>query len=257
MKAIIIAAGKGKRLKHYTENLPKCLLRIGEKTILEWQLEALRSSGIRDITIIRGYQAEKITAPGCKYCLNERFEFNNILNSLMCASNEIEGDVIFSYSDILYDRRVVETLLRSPHDIAAVVDTDWEKQYEGRTDHPLGEAENVLLGQGDKLIEIGKKMERKSEANGEFIGMVKLSGKGSSVFKKYYEQAKAKFWGRPFITAATFENAYVTDMLQFLIREGVEVHAAVIRGGWREIDTVADYEKARRDFGHTSVLSIR
>lgn len=256
MKAIIIAAGKGRRLKHYTQDLPKCLLKVGEKTILEWQLNALRSFGISDITIIRGYQAGRIIAPGCKYCFNERFEFNNILGSLMCAVAEIEGDVIFSYSDILYDRRVIDALLRSPHDISAVVDVDWKKLYEGRKDHPIGEAENVLIGPGNKLIEIGKKMTRKAEANGEFIGMVRLSGQGAPLFKSYYDQAKETYWEKPFMTANVFENAYVTDMLQYLIQEGVDVHATPIHGGWREIDTVEDYEKACRDFKHSSVLSM-
>jgi choline kinase len=249
MKAIIIAAGKGKRLKHYSANLPKCLLPVGDKSILEWQVETLRSFGISDITIIKGYQADKINFQGFKYYFNERYEFNNILNSLMCAKPAIQGDVIISYSDILYGRTVIERLLASPHDISAVADLDWKKQYVGRDDHPLSEAENILLGEGNKLIEIGKIMKRKSEANGEFIGMIKLSAKGSGIFTQQYDRAKALFWGKPFVAANTFENAYLTDMLQFLINEGEEVYGVPIEGGWREIDTVADYEKAVSDFG--------
>ncbi|MFA6600694.1 MAG: phosphocholine cytidylyltransferase family protein [Candidatus Omnitrophota bacterium] len=254
MKAIIIAAGKGKRLKHYSENLPKCLLPVGDKSILEWQIETLKSFDIREISIVKGYQADKINFPGFRYYLNERYEFNNILNSLMCAKAEVCGEVLISYSDILYGRRVVERLLASPHDIAVVTDVDWKEQYVGRVDHPLSEAETVLLGEGDRLLEIGKRMRRKAEANGEFIGMIKLSARGAETFTRCYEQARERFWGKPFVAADTFENAYLTDMLQFLIDEGETLYGVPIEGGWREIDTVADYEKACRDLGAQPAL---
>jgi len=256
MKAVIIAAGKGKRLKHYTETLPKCMLKVGDKTILEWQIAVLRSSGINDISVIRGYQADRINLSDCKYYFNERYEFNNILNSLMCAKNEIESDTIISYSDILYERKVVAQFLCSSHEISVVADVDWKKQYEGRDEHPISEAENVFWGEGNRLIEIGKKMDRKAEATGEFIGMIKLSGQGADKFKKLYEQAKRLFWGKPFISANTFENAYLTDMIQYLINEGEDVYGVAIEGGWREIDTVADYEKACRDASEKDFLSV-
>jgi len=254
MKAIIIAAGKGRRLKDYTKDLPKCLLKIGSKTILEWQLETLRGFGIQDISIVTGYRADKINFPGCKYYFNHRYEFNNILNSLMFAKGEIDSEVIIAYSDILYDRKVIDRLLGSERDISVVVDVDWKQQYIARDEHPIDEAETVRLGDGNALVEIGKNMARKKEANSEFIGMIKLSKNGAQTFKKFYEQAKSIYWGKPFIAADTFENAYLTDMIQYLINEGEAVYGVPIEGGWREIDTVEDYEKACKDFGKSLVL---
>ena len=66
-KALIIAAGLGSRLKKHTENLPKCMLDFGGKTLLKRQLDAYKNSGVEDISLIRGYKKEKITYKGIKY----------------------------------------------------------------------------------------------------------------------------------------------------------------------------------------------
>jgi len=54
MKAIIVAAGPGSRLNDFTKDRPKCLLKIGNKTIMERALSALRTNGINDICVVRG-----------------------------------------------------------------------------------------------------------------------------------------------------------------------------------------------------------
>ena len=81
-KALIIAAGLGSRLKKHTENLPKCMLDFGGKTLLERQLEAYRDAGIEDISLIRGYKKEKIKYKGIKYFENTDYQNNNVLNSI-------------------------------------------------------------------------------------------------------------------------------------------------------------------------------
>ena len=74
-KALIIAAGLGSRLKKHTENLPKCMLDFGGKTLLQRQLDAYKNSGVKDISLIRGYKKEKITYKGIKY-----FEWSKRIN---------------------------------------------------------------------------------------------------------------------------------------------------------------------------------
>jgi choline kinase len=244
MKAIIIAAGMGSRLGDLTKDLPKCLLELNGKSLLQHQLDALRANGITDISIIKGYKQEKINLPGIKYYLNENYRNNNILNSLMCAEKEMDDDVIIAYSDILYDQQVVKRLMESNKPISIIVDIDWKGYYEGRTDHPIEQAENVILDSNNRVIEIGKIVTNKDDVHGEFIGMMKLSKRGCEVFKKNFNRAKQLFWGKPFQKAATFEKAYVTDMLQDLTDLGVNVHCVIIEKGWMEIDTVQDYERA-------------
>ena len=248
MKAITIAAGMGTRMNHLTEDIPKCMLEFGGKTLLEKQIETLISCDITDISVVKGYKKEKIDYPGLKYFINDSYENNNILNSLFYAEEEMNDEVILSYSDILYEKQVVERLLESKKDISIVVDIEWRQYYENRKDHPIEEAENVIFDAENKVVEIGKILTKKHDVHGEFIGMMKLTKRGTDIFKRNFNRAKELFWGKPFIRAAIFEKAYLTDMLQDLVLLGVDVHCVIIKRGWREIDTVEDYENALKSF---------
>ena len=248
MKAIIIAAGMGTRMNHLTEDIPKCMLAFGGKTLLEKQIETLISCDITDISVVKGYKKEKIDYPGLKYFINDNYENNNILNSLFCAEEEMNDEVILSYSDILYEKQVVERLLESKKDISIVVDIEWRQYYENRKDHPIEEAENVIFDAENKVVEIGKILTKKHDVHGEFIGMMKLTKRGTGIFKRNFNRAKELFWGKPFIRTSTFEKAYLTDMLQDLVLLGVDVHCVIIKRGWREIDTVEDYKNALNNF---------
>ncbi len=248
MKAIIIAAGMGKRLKPYTDGLPKCMLKFGGKTLLQRQLDALKACKVKNVVMIKGYEKEKINYPGIKYYTNDNYQNNNILNSLFYAEKEIEGEVIIFYSDILFEKQVVERLLESKKDISIVVDIDWKSYYEGRKDHPIEEAENVIFDAESNVVEIGKILTKKHDVHGEFIGMMKLTSRGSEIFKKHFNRSKKLFWGKPFQRAQTFEKAYLTDMIQEMVDLGVPIHCVIIERGWQEIDTVEDYKKALKEF---------
>ena len=242
MKAIIIAAGMGTRLQHLTGDAPKCLLPVCGKSILQHQLDAFRHNGITDISLIKGYKKEKIQVPQLKYYINDNYEKNNILNSLMYAETEMDGAFIASYSDIVFHPSIVQKLMACPADIAIAVDSDWQKKYDGRTHHPPEEAEKVAFNQEHVLLETGKVMTRK--VTGEFLGMVKCSGRGAEIFKAYFKKAKQEFMGKPFITAKVFDKAYITDFLQYLTNEGVPVTCVPIDRGWTEIDTEQDLHRA-------------
>ena len=243
-KALIIAAGLGTRLKKHTENLPKCMLDFGGKTLLERQLQAYTDCGINDISLIRGYKKEKINYKGIKYFENTDYRNNNILNSIFYAEKVINGNIIISYSDILFDPSVVERTLDSDHDISVVVDIDWRGYYVGRKDHPISEAENVIFNSNNEVEKIGKINTGKEEVHGEFIGMIKLSNRGAEIFKQHFHRLKKKYWNKPFQRAKIFQKAYLTDFIQELVDIGIKVHCVIIESGWKEIDTVEDYKKA-------------
>jgi len=248
VKSIIIAAGLGSRLNKYTESLPKCMLKFGKNTLLEMQLNTFRECGISDISVIRGYKKEKINYEGLNYFENTDFKNNNILNSLFYADEKISGNVIVSYSDILFDSYVVKRLLESHADISIVVDIDWRGYYVDRQDHPIDEAEKVIFDANNKVIKIGKVITSKNDVYGEFIGMMKLSPRGSDIIKLHFNRAKKIFWDKPFQRSKTFQKAYITDLIQDMVDLGVNVHCVIIEKGWKEIDTVEDYEKALVEF---------
>ena len=243
-KALIIAAGLGSRLKKHTENLPKCMLDFGGKTLLQRQLESYKQNGIKDISLVRGYKKEKINYKDIKYFENKDYKNNNILNSIFYAEKVISGNIIISYSDILFDKSVVERTLKSDHDISVVVDIDWRGYYVGRKDHPISEAENVIFNSNNEVEKIGKINTGNQEVHGEFIGMIKLSNRGTEIFKEHFHRLKKIYWNKPFQRAKIFQKAYLTDFIQELVDIGIKVHCVIIESGWKEIDTVEDYKKA-------------
>ncbi len=247
-KCLIIAAGMGSRLKNHTENNPKCMLDFGGKTLLQRQLLSYKKNGIEDISLIRGYKKNKINYKGIKYFDNDNYKNNNILNSIFYGEEVINGNIIISYSDILFEPFVVKRALETDHDISVVVDIDWRGYYVGRKEHPLSEAENVIFNSNNEVVKIGKISSDKEEVHGEFIGMIKLNHRGCEILKQNFHRVKKIYWNKPFQRSKVFQNAYLTDMIQELVDIGVKVHCIIIERGWKEIDTVEDYKKALIDF---------
>ena len=244
VKCLIIAAGLGSRLKKHTENLPKCMLDFGGKTLLQRQLEVYKKNGIKNISLVKGYKKEKINYKGIRYFENPDYRKNNILNSIFYGEDVMNGNIIISYSDILFDSTVVKRLLETDYDISVVVDIDWRGYYVGRKDHPISEAENVIFNSNNEVEKIGKINTGKEEVHGEFIGMIKLSNRGTEIFKQHFHRLKKTYWNKPFQRAEIFQKAYLTDFIQELVDIGIKVHCVIIESGWKEIDTVEDYKKA-------------
>lgn len=249
MKAIIVAAGPGTRLLPFTENKPKCMLEVGEKTILQRMLEALRENGVTDIVMVKGYKSDAINYPNIKYYYNPNYLENNILASLFYAEKEMRDGFIFSYSDILYSASVLRKLLQSKEDMSLVIDVDWAQRYKGRTLHPIDEAELVVV-EDSKVVKISKFM-NPAIAYGEFIGLAKFARKGVETLIRNYKRIRANKWcgfkaHHRFQDAVSIDKAYLTDMLQELINRGYPIHSVDINGGWLEIDTSQDLQIARR-----------
>src|SRR5437868_3497301 len=109
MKAIIVAAGMGRRLSPYTDDCPKCLVEIAGRPLLQRQLDAYRAAGVTEFVIVRGYLKDRLTAAlaaekDVTFVDNHDYQRNNILCSLMCAAEHMEGPggFLFSYSDIVF-----------------------------------------------------------------------------------------------------------------------------------------------------------
>jgi L-glutamine-phosphate cytidylyltransferase len=254
MKAIVIAAGRGKRLGAHTDDVPKCMVQVGDRPMLAWQWRALQAAGVDELVIIRGYKGDvleqfvrRLGIPA-RYVDNPEWETNNILLSLACARHELVGPLVFTYSDIIYTPDVALTLAETQGPIALVVDHDFRTIYEGRTEHPLEEGEVCDLRPDGRIARVGKRALPAADAIGEFIGLGKVDAEGARLFATAIDELAAAYAGRddePFQRAARFRNAYLTDLLQHLIDADHPAWPAMIHGKWREIDTGQDLERAR------------
>src|SRR5690606_37975269 len=210
--------------------------------------------GVEEVVIIRGYLGEVLEArcaelgDGVRFVDNREWEHNNVLESLFTAEHEIDGPVLLSYSDIIYTREVVGALVAAPGDVCLVIDRAFREVYEGRSDHPLPEAEVADLAGDGRVRRVGKRSLPPEEAFGEFIGLVRLSAEGARWMREAWREIAQRYRGRehePFQRAPSFRAAYLTDLLQHLIDAGVRIDPVAIDGQWREIDTVQDLERAR------------
>ena len=247
MKAIIISAGSASRLGELVKNKPKGLLDINGKTLIDRQISLLRKNGIDNVIIITG-RHKNFGVENVSYINDEHYEQHDVLGSLMAANNEIKDRVLISYSDLLFEESILQQLLEFSGDIGIPVDLNWEKSYEGRTQHPKSEADNVLIENG-KIVRIQKEIENTSnhQTVGEFLGLMILSEKGSEIFLENYCKLQQIHSG-PFHKAPSLEKAYLTDMLQELIDLGYDLKPIIIDGRWCEIDTPQDLENARKLF---------
>lgn len=244
-RAIIVAAGMGRRLAPYTDDRPKCLVEVNGRSILERQIDAYRAAGVDEICVIRGYRAGDIRISGLRYFENPDYRRNNILASLFFAEQAMEGGFLFSYSDIVFRREVVGALCAAECDYGLVVDRLWADAYEGRDQHPVTEAELAHVVDGN-VRAVGKRVVPREQAHGEFIGLAKFSARAAERMRSAYRSLERDL-GRdaPFGTAPRFEAAYLTDLLNHLLAQGETMRSIDIRGGWREIDTTQDLERAR------------
>ncbi len=173
MQAIILAAGLSKRLRPLTDNTPKCLLKVGGKTILEMTIDNVLKSGVRDFVMVTGYRenmikdfiSQKYPDLSIKYITNSDYENNNNSYSLWMTKDHISGDCILLDSDILFDFRIISKLLESEHSDCLAVNTN----------HLLGVEEiKVIVDSTNKILHIGKELDP-SNSFGESIGIEKFS----------------------------------------------------------------------------------
>ena len=248
INAIILAAGMGNRLSHLTEDIPKGMVKLFEKSLLEMQIDIFKQYDINDITIVTGHLGEKITFPDINYIKNQNFSLTNINESLFCAKEKFQDDSIISYSDIIYEKKVLERILNFKGDIGVGVRLNWKPHYKGRTLHPISEAENVVI-ENNKIVKIRKNISKceKNQIIGEFIGIMKISKNASDILVQKYLELEKSHIGK-FHNAPSLKQAYITDMLQEIIDSDYLVEPVIIEGKWCEIDTIQDIEYAKRIF---------
>ena len=249
MNAIIIAAGSGKRISDDVKSIPKSMINVNGKSIINFQIEVLKKSGIKKIFVITGKYHEKFNVNNVEYIHDKEHEKHDILGSLMEGKEFLKGDVVILYSDIIFEEKIIQQILESNEDISIAIDMDWRKHYKNRSEHPESEAENVLLDSEGNIIEIKKNIKNEEMEIGEFLGIMKVTNHGSEIFVKKYEDISEKHQGN-FHNAPSISKAYLTDMLQELIDSKINIEPVFVEGKWCEIDTMQDLKIAEELFNN-------
>ena len=227
IKAIILAAGKSLRLFPHSQNVPKGLIPVGGKPILQYMVENLKSNGINDIVMVTGFQDEKIRnllGKKIKYIYNPFFNISNILSSAWFASQEMNSSLFILYGDILFNKTIITDLLNDERDFVITISSS-------RINH---EAEKVITD-GDTLVEISKDIPS-NEAIYEFAGIVKLSKAGAIILGETLEEMARE---------EGFLDFFFTASLERLMLKGYRINTFQIPPDhWIDIDYPKDLQRA-------------
>ena len=232
MKAIILAAGRGSRMKDMTDDRPKCLLELNGRPLLEWQRLALTEAGIEEIGIVTGYRREMLAQRGMVEFHNARWQQTNMLSSLACAKEWLEKETcIVSYSDIFYSASAVRSLMRSDAMLATTFDPDWRQLWEKRFGDPLLDAETFRLKPDGTLAEIGNKPRSVDEIEGQYMGLLRITPVAWAEIQRL----------RSVLPNDERDRMHMTGTLQRVIEAGrLPVHAVAYREPWGEVDSADD-----------------
>ena len=250
MKMIILAAGEGTRLRPLTENIPKCMVKFKGKPIIEYILEAAYNSGINDVTIVDGYKSDvlqkHLRSEEVNFITNKKYKTTNMMFSLFCAKKIMNDDIIISYSDIIYKKEILESLIASKYFFNVVIDKDWKKLWSLRMEDPLSDLETLKI-KDNKIIELGKKTNSYDNIEGQYIGLIKISKEVIKKVIRYYENLNKLV----LYDGKDYANMYLTTFIQMIIDNLMDVNPISTRGGWIEIDSIEDlnaYNKTEIEF---------
>lgn len=243
--ALILAAGQGTRLRPITDNIPKCMVKVCGRSILHRQLDTFENVGIKKIYVVAGYKEEKIIDSRIVKIINQRYAETNMVYSLFCAEQLVEGNLIISYGDIFYTEEVLQRILSSQKDIVIASDKSWEAYWKSRCENPLSDAETFKKGEEGQVLSLGKKPHSREEIEGQFIGLIKLTTEGRALFRetyyncKYNNDCSRDAWG----SGRSLDKAYMTDLLNQLAKSRKLYYCEIDRG-WFEIDNYDDLKVA-------------
>ncbi len=232
MRAIILAAGVGWRLKPHTEATPKCLLDIGGRTLLRRYLETLLALGVQEVVLVVGHLKDRIVAEAAgapeglvvRFVENPHFTRGNIL-SLWYARQEFDDDILIMDGDVLFPQELLARLLAFPEANAIAVD---ERSQD------TGEEQKVVCEDG-WVVEVTKRVANDPRIRGEEVGLLRLSAEAAEVLRGILEE---------FIDTGKDTLEYEETFREL----AVEVAIGIVEVGdlpWVEIDFEEDLARAR------------
>ncbi|WP_293800217.1 phosphocholine cytidylyltransferase family protein [uncultured Bosea sp.] len=247
-RAVILAAGFGSRLRPLTDNHPKCLTDLFGRSLLARQREVLAGAGVDEATIVAGHMAEMLRLPGLDHVVNADYARTNMVSSLFAARHLLDGkrDLLIVYGDIVFEARVLASLMAARHEISVVVDRGWHALWSLRMEDPLADAETLRIGPDGRLAELGGKPSSLADIEGQYIGLIKLTASVQPKICAFYDglDTLGPYLGKD------KANMFMTTFVQLLIEAQFDVGPAFTSNGWLEVDSLADleaYEAAYRE----------
>jgi choline kinase len=235
MKAVILSAGQGTRLMPLTANVPKCMLDVEGQTLIEWQINELFKAGIDQVTVVVGYQADRVRqllhsrydSQLVRTLYNPTYAWADNLFSCWVARAEMNEEFILLNGDTIFEAAVVNRLLQTPVQPVTVV-IHQKRRYD---------ADDMKVAlDGDRLVKIGKDL-AVDDVHGESIGMILFRREGPSMFRRAIE--------RTLLDSDSRKKWYLSVIDE--MAQSLPIRTCLINGlEWCEVDFPADLRQAGR-----------
>lgn len=239
MKAVILAAGIGSRIRPLTDSKPKSLLVVANKTILERMVSNIKQAGITQIAVVTGYLEDQVknylnkNFPDLSftYIKNDKYQDTNTGYSLMLTKDFVGNDSFIKFdADVVFEKGILDKLINDKNENCLCID---------KNIHLEAEEVKVIANESGKVLEIGKKLDP-SKCNGESIGIEKIGPVAGKILFENLENL---------MKDETNYNQYYDDQYGIISSAGTPFYTVDITGlKWVEIDTHQDYALAKKIF---------
>lgn len=248
---IIPSGGEHPEIRDFLKEIPKAMVKINGRPLLEHQVNLLKKVGLNDIHVVRGHKKDKINVSGVNYFDQEDYSSAGVVNGIMVAKEKMKNGFVYLSGDVLIDEKLIKELLGRKEDIVLVVDSsylyhkhDVDKQLDAVvTKKGSQHSYQKLRKLDDEVIMIGKKIPRDLMTH-EFMGLAKFTKQGAENLIKVYEDCKLNHKGE-FHESESFLKAKNPDMFQELINRGFTIAVHETNGGWLELHNEKDFELAK------------
>ena len=248
---IIPAAGEDPSLSSILNGKPKSMFEIAGKTLLDWQISALNSNNLTNITVITGYKSREMKAEGITFQENKNYKRGSELHSLMEARKKMTSGFIMLYSDILFEENIMSKILACQEDIVLVVDNTMQyhapeankiQDFVISKNKHLPTRRKISFACENIISKIGSKLNPET-ATHEFIGLAKFTKTGAEQLLQTYEDCVKNYHGK-LQEADNINQFKFTDLIQEMIDRGYVVNFLEIHTGWLENQSNENIEQA-------------
>lgn len=238
-RAIILAASRGSQLGALTTDKPKTMVSISGTPLLHRLVAQFQQARIKDTVVVRGYRKDEVHARDVQFVDSRDFEDTGELVSLNEAARYLEGDVVISFGDILFRKYILNNLLTETHDIVIVVDAAWQERdaHDRYVDYVSASRPYSLEYNEDQVLlgEMNPKLPEES-INGEWIGLMKATAKGTTAIREALERLHDR---------EDFRKLRFKDLFAELLQAGNSVQVLYITGHWLDVDNLDDLTQAQ------------
>ncbi len=241
VRAIVLAASRGSALGPLTEDQPKCMVDIRGQPLLRRLVSTLRESGVRDVHVVRGYRKEAVDLPNISTLDNDAYETTGEAASLACALDQIEGDCVIAYGDILFRRYILDNLLQTDGDIVVGVDAMWRERT-GRTAERVRDLVQASAPFSPSYLDDEPVLLQRvapdlagDDISGEWVGLAKLSARGSELVC-----AEIASMGED----GSLATASLPDLFSRLAKHDNPPRVVYVTGHWLDVNDAFDLAKA-------------